>query len=238
MLQTHIPIGAALPPSHPAKAAAPRPRQSFRARVMLQTGVVATIECINRGQRPRAVDADPLAAVQDAFACWPGTIGVSIPVENICVPTPAAGLRLLLGAVQAGEIEAGRLEVILPGRLADQACPDGLLALAELRDRDVGLVLDGTQAALPAPEALELLSLTGLMIDARVLSARQSDKARLMRLRGLLRACGEFGVTLMASGIETEVQRAILCGLGCVQGSGELFGLPIAGESRLAVAVH
>ena len=205
---------------------------------MLQTGTVGMVECTATRRRPQPAETDPLAAVRDALAAWSDRIGVSVSADCICAPTQAAGLQLLLRAVQAGEVPARRLELMLPSGFPDRAGPDCLLALAALRDSGVALVLDTTQSALPGPEVLDLLSLTGLLIDARLLSARRPDRARLLRLRALLHACGELGVTLMASGIETEVQRAILCGLGCVQGSGDLFGLTLTGKDRHAVLVH
>ena len=221
MLQISVTHPAPLSPVRRRATAVEGRALAFRPRVVLSTGTVAALDCLETGRASGGVQGGNLGTLLDGLAAWPEAVAVCVPA-SVCGIGLAAALRRLLRVRQAGLFGGRALEVLLPATAAG-ADADALLLMSELMDGGAGLVLDCTRV-LPSPAAMERLPLTGVVLDAGLLWPRRPGPAVLLRLRAVLRACVDLDLAVLTRNIETEAQRAVLCGLGCTQGSGDLFG--------------
>ena len=104
---------------------------------------------------------------------------------------------------------------------------DMLLALSALRDAGVRLALDDFGQEVASLSMLRRLPLTTLKIDrvlTRKLPGGHEDAAVVHAIIGAAHA---MGLTVVAEGIETEEQRALLAGFGCDEGQGFLHSRPV-----------
>ena len=103
---------------------------------------------------------------------------------------------------------------------------DVLLALSALRDVGVRLALDDFGLEVGSLSMLRRLPLTTVKID-RVLVRELPDRhEEACIIAAVIGAAHAMGLTVVAEGIETEDQRALLAELGCDEGQGFLHSRP------------
>ena len=127
-------------------------------------------------------------------------------------------------------------------------------AVAQLEALGVGLCLDDFGTGYASLSYLQRFPATSLKLDRSFVagigegnkdsnkdsnqgSNKDGDKARSL-VRGVALIAREFGIRVVAEGIETEAQLLELRALGCEYGQGYLFGQPASAEETHALLVR
>jgi EAL domain-containing protein (putative c-di-GMP-specific phosphodiesterase class I) len=131
---------------------------------------------------------------------------------------PAEALSLELSERQTFELPA--------------AVRDELFAVAEL---GVELMLDDFGTGFASLETLTTLPVTGVKLDRRFTSQVVKGERESIVVKAMIALAAETGLTVIAEGIETQLQCDRLVRLGCRVGQGYLFALPQPADSLSAV---
>lgn len=136
-------------------------------------------------------------------------------------------------ALEQSGLPPDRLELRLTESSLASSNTDTLLALAAIRDQGIGLALDGFGAGFADLSKLKRLPLSTVKLDRSVVRELPTNREGAAIICAVIRTSRAMGLTTVAEGIETEAQRALLSGLGCDEGQGELFSHPLpAGQLR------
>jgi len=100
----------------------------------------------------------------------------------------------------------------------------------------VGVVLDRFGVGYGSINALRRFRLRGLKLDAGLTSATDRETATF--LPALLGLAASLALPVMATGVETEAERARLQALGCAEAQGGLFSSPLDAQSVEAILIH
>lgn len=200
-------------PTEPSTAIS---RYRERPRISLETG--ATI-AHSIHLTPRLADA---AALDLACGLSRNTgIKVSVPLSGPLAAIP----DLVRTALDRDGIPPARLEIALSAPTLEQRAVECLLALSALRDLGVEIAL----ADFGGPGTLDLiqhLPLSAVILRPGLVRDLPGHAAAAAMLHQVLRIARDQGLPAIATGIESEPQRALLSGLGCTAGEGSLFGHP------------
>jgi PAS domain S-box-containing protein/diguanylate cyclase (GGDEF)-like protein len=109
--------------------------------------------------------------------------------------------------------------------------PGVLEAFRRLRDLGVGLSVDDFGTGYSSLRLLETFPVTEIKIDRSFVGELASSASKMVIVRAVIDLGRALGLTVVAEGIETEAQRALLSEMGCPVGQGYLFGRPCDGES-------
>ncbi|HTD32918.1 MAG TPA: EAL domain-containing protein [Candidatus Elarobacter sp.] len=123
------------------------------------------------------------------------------------------------------------LEVTETAALDDTALP----ALQRLRELGVQLAMDDFGIGYSSLAHLKRLPITMLKIDrtfVRDIAEDESDSAIVVSMIHIAKA---FGLRVVAEGIETEEQAALVTGMGCDEGQGYRLGMPQRFDALLAL---
>jgi len=99
--------------------------------------------------------------------------------------------------------------------------------LGELRALGIHISLDDFGTGYSALRLLAELPLSCLKIDRSLVMNADSDPKRQRLLRGIMEMSTHLGLDVVAEGIETEAERALLVELGCPNGQGFFFARPM-----------
>jgi len=105
--------------------------------------------------------------------------------------------------------------------------------LRALRDLGVGLSIDDFGAGYSSLRYLETLPVTEIKIDRGFVQAMSESVAKRIVVEAVVRLGQELGAEVVAEGIETETERAMLCDIGCPYGQGYLFSRPLPPQAFL-----
>lgn len=150
----------------------------------------------------------------------------------VCVNVSGRQVRsaVILAQVSAALANSG----LAPDRLELEMTEDTLLAggvdtliiLSGLRDLGVGLSLDDFGAGFGNLVALRRLPLTAIAIDRSLVRDLPDQPEAAAITQAVIQTGHAMDLMVVAEGIETEAQRAVLAGMGCDAGQGFLFGQP------------
>lgn len=195
-------------------------------------GLVPPDEFIPIAERTGSIHALGRWVLQAACveaARWSGVpVSVNVSARQIEDGTLLADLA---DALTASGLAPESLELELPEAALLGCDGDTLLLLSTLRDIGVRLALDNFGLGVASLSMLKRLPLTTLKIDrllVRELPGRHEDAAMAHAIIGAARA---LDLVVVAEGIESEEQRALLAGLGCDQGQGFLLSRPVPAEA-------
>jgi EAL domain-containing protein (putative c-di-GMP-specific phosphodiesterase class I) len=225
----------------------------FQPRVALTNGVQTGAEALLRWPNgPRGLVAPGAFLPVAAEAGFSGAIGswvlhsacaaamqwqrdlpvaVNVSAEQLGEGTLA---RQVTAALQASGLPPERLELELSEAIVAAPDADVLLLLAALRDLGVAVVLDDFGATHGSLNALRQLPLTSVKLDTSMVRGLPLDREDAAMARTTIQMAHALGLTVTAEGIETEAQRACLAAIGCDDGQGFLFSMPLPADR----AVH
>jgi EAL domain-containing protein (putative c-di-GMP-specific phosphodiesterase class I) len=106
-----------------------------------------------------------------------------------------------------------------------------LEALRRLRDLGIGLSVDDFGAGYSSLRLLETFPVTEIKIDRSFVGELATSPSKMVIVRAIIDLGRALGIAVVAEGIESETQRALLAGMGCPVGQGYLFGFPSDQES-------
>lgn len=100
------------------------------------------------------------------------------------------------------------------------------ITLNRLRLRGYGVAIDDFGIGIASLELLADLPFTQMKLDRSFVSAIAEDNQRAVICRSQIKLAHDLGLECVAEGVETEVQRESLLGLGCEIGQGYLWSHP------------
>ncbi|MAU97943.1 MAG: diguanylate cyclase [Fulvimarina sp.] len=111
-------------------------------------------------------------------------------------------------------------------------------AFERLRQIGVGLSVDDFGTGYSNLRSLETFPVTEIKIDRTFVSDLATTPSKMVIIRAVIDLGRALGLTVVAEGVETDVQRAMLCDLSCPVGQGYLFGKPTDDEDFYAELVR
>lgn len=164
-------------------------------------------------------------------ACW-STARLSVNVSAQQLHSGTLPLQLAAVLEQSG-LPPDRLELELAESFLVDSSIDMLLVLSAIRDLGIGLALDAFGAGVASLSMLKRLPITTVKLDRSLVRELLTSREDAAIVRALIETGHAMRLTTVAEGIETEAQRAFLSGIGCDEGQGSLFSLPLpAGQLR------
>jgi diguanylate cyclase (GGDEF)-like protein len=157
-------------------------------------------------------------------------IAVNLSARDLREPALAAGVGAILTEF-ALPASALILEVTETAALHDDALP----GLQHLRALGVQVAMDDFGIGYSSLAHLKRLPITMLKIDrtfVRDVTHDASDRAIVVSIVNVAKA---FGLCVVAEGIETQEQAAIVKSVGCDHGQGHFFGKPLRFEPFVAL---
>lgn len=144
--------------------------------------------------------------------------------------------RALMATLDREGVEPGAVNV----ELTEQALAGGAvsqMAMHELTESGVNLVLDDFGTGISSLAHLRTMSLSGVKIDRTFVSdTRHGDIDRRI-VRGVTQLAHEVGVEVTAEGVETEEQSDWIRSIGCDYLQGYFFGRPAWSEEIAELAM-
>ena len=133
-------------------------------------------------------------------------------------------------ALEQSGLAPEHLELELTESLLIECGTETLLTLSALRDLGVGIALDDFGTGWASIAMLKRLPLTTLKLDRSLVRELPGNREDAAIMRCVIQTGHALGLSVVAEGIETEIQRAYLAGLGCDEGQGYLFSHPLSPE--------
>ena len=122
--------------------------------------------------------------------------------------------------LSSGAIPPQRLELRIPERHLGVRAPSDLNPLA---DAGVQLIVDEVGRGAMSPEWLARAPIRAVQLDRAWVVAARKDTVALKVCRASIAVAKALDLTPMATGVDDLEQRNLLAGLGCMQGSGDLY---------------
>lgn len=224
----------------------------YQPRVHLRSGAVSSSEALIRWPDRRRGMVPPATLIPAAERCglinqigawvlqeacteamrWGGGI-VSVNVSAVQLQTGALIGQLAAALDQSG-LPGDRLELELTEAMLVDTDTDTLLSLSAIRDLGVGLALDDFGTGRASLSMLKRLPFTAIKLDRSLIRDLPGNREDAAIARAIVQAGHAIGLMVVAEGIETEEQRALLSGIGCDEGQGYLFSRPVpAAQARV-----
>ena len=229
-------------------------RLVFQPLFQCGSGELTSVEALIRWEHPTRGILSP-----DAFLALAEETGLIVPlgrwvIRAACQQVRAwrdAGVRMpycsvnlsqkqlasqalvedIRGALEAEGLEGGALEVEITESQV-MADPEGVQeTLAELRGMGVRVAIDDFGTGYSSLSYLKKLSAGTLKVDRSFVRGLPEDKDDVAILKAVLALGHSVGMEVVAEGVETEEQLALLTGMGCDRVQGYLLGRPHAADS-------
>jgi diguanylate cyclase (GGDEF)-like protein len=229
----------------------------FQPQVSVTSGEITGVEALARWRHPQygelgaatlfgvAEGSDYLAQLSDhvqrkaiaAAAAWPAALGhlrlaVNITAADIARPGFAAQF---LAAVRESGFAPERLtvEVTESGLIEDLAAAAALLA--ELRSGGLRAAIDDFGTGYSSLAYLKALPLDYLKLDKRLSQDIAGSARDRVVVRSVIEMARSLGLGVIAEGVETEEQLALLAEEGCTIYQGFLCSPPVGAEALAAL---
>jgi EAL domain-containing protein (putative c-di-GMP-specific phosphodiesterase class I) len=144
--------------------------------------------------------------------------------------------RLLL-LLEQSAVEARLLKLELTETLLLDDMPAAIERMNLLKERGIRFSIDDFGTGYSSMAYLQKLPLDQLKIDRSFVAALPGDTGSLAIIRAIHALAVSLNLEVIAEGVETEAQHALLLANGCQRFQGYLFGrpLPLADFERLLV---
>lgn len=164
-----------------------------------------------------------LASLQDEFGRSELYVSVNLSAKQVGDP-------LLLEAIDAALAETGLAPQCLKIELTESLVMDRVeevtALLQEIRGRGIEIWIDDFGTGYSSLKYLHQFPVDGLKIDRSFVDKLDGSKASETLVRAILGLAENFGLSVVAEGVETETQAEQLISLGCLRCQGWLFGRP------------
>lgn len=132
-------------------------------------------------------------------------------------------------AAERSDVATRRLSLEVAEDSLVQADEERREKLRSLSTAGVGLIVDDYSGAIPANQLNEL-PVSALKISRRVIAGIPDNPVHTETATTALRLAGELGLRVIANGIESPGQLAVLRDMGCEYGQGFLFSVPMPAD--------
>ncbi|AGL14416.1 bifunctional diguanylate cyclase/phosphodiesterase [Actinoplanes sp. N902-109] len=224
----------------------------FQPKVSIQDRHLIGVECLARWQHPAHGEVSPedFVAVAEhtgqlhrltevvlatglrhcrewADAGRPLSIAVNLSVRTLLDPRFPDLVHDLL---KRNQVPAGQVtfEISEPGMLGE--IERALPTLYRLRDLGVRLSVDDFGTGASSLSYLRQLPVHEVKIDDSFVQGMATDSGDLAIVRAVIGLSREFGLTVVAEGVESELTLDLLAELGCEIGQGYFFSRPLPVE--------
>lgn len=248
---------AALAQDLPAALAAGEVEVLFQPQVSLATDAITGVEALARWRHARLgeVGAEALLAAAahggqsvalSAYlqrralalvAAWPAPlaslrIAVNVTAEDLAVDGFAA---LLLDRIDAAGVARARVTVeVTEGGLIDNR-GQAASVLGALRAAGCRTAIDDFGTGYSSLSYLSALPFDYLKLDKSMTRALEGDERERIVVRSVLDLARSLGLGVIAEGVETEAQRALLAAEGCDVYQGWLCAPPLGSAELVAL---
>jgi diguanylate cyclase len=169
---------------------------------------------------------------------WEAPYRLSVNVSAVQLSEPGLADTVRQALAETG-LPAERLELEMTETavLTDRA--HALRTLEEVKAMGVGVALDDFGVGYSSLETLRSFPFDRIKIDRSFFSGSGTQQQTVELIQTVLSLGRAFGMSVLAEGIETDEQLALLNETGCDEAQGFLFGRPappdeIAGSGRLS----
>ena len=121
-------------------------------------------------------------------------------------------------------------ELEIPEGVLFGADPHIHATLRSIRAAGFRITLDNFGAGYSSLTNLQRYPVDKIKIDRSIISNLGSDYETTGVISAMIRLAGAVGLTVMAEGVETPLQRSLLLAAGCMHAQGFLFGKPSTAE--------
>lgn len=218
----------------------------YQPQVDLKTKAIVGVEALLRWQHPAGGLLMPGAFLQQLEehplvldvgrwildeACrqasvWRGAglclrMGVNLFAAQVYAGTLEADV---LAALERRRLEPEALELEVTETIALRADGPMLAQFEKLHGRGIGIAFDDFGTGYASLSSLKRFPLTRLKIDRRFVRDLMTDPHDAAVVRAIVQIGGDVGLAVIAEGVETSAQAAMLLRMGCEQGQGYRYG--------------
>jgi diguanylate cyclase (GGDEF)-like protein len=192
-------------------------------------GLIPPMDFIPQAERTGAIHALGLWTLTQACAAAAFTgetlgIAVNVSVPELRNPEYAEAVRQVL---RVNGLRPDRLTVEVTEALFDEDDPQVVRTLQRLRSLGVRVAIDDFGTGYSSLRWLEKFPVDIVKIDRSFVTAIDPERERQPVLSAIIAICRSLGMTVVAEGVETAEQAAVLRDLGCDYAQGYLFGRPM-----------
>lgn len=225
---------------------------AFQPIVCIRSGALAGFEILARWSDPDAGDVSPVVFIPllekhqladglsqalmrsacAAAAQWSGRFFLAFNVTPDQLLSEDLPEWISVVASQTGfPLSRIQLEITESSLVSDEAA--AYRTLVRLNEIGVSISLDDFGTGYSSLARLEALPFRKLKIDAQFVRGLERDKRKRRIVSAVIGLGQSLDITVVAEGVETEAEAAILRGLGCPLGQGWLYGKGVrADEAR------
>jgi EAL domain-containing protein (putative c-di-GMP-specific phosphodiesterase class I) len=155
-------------------------------------------------------------------AAWPtGTVSVQVSPRQL---VDQALSRQIAEALDASNLVPERLELAFGEAVLAHVDTDTLLLMSAIRDLGIGIAVDDFGAGVASLSMVKRLPLTAMKLARTLVRQVTTDWEDAAIVRAVIETGHALGLSMVADGIESELQRSFLARGGCDEGQGALFG--------------
>ena len=224
----------------------------YQPQISFATGAIVGVEALMRWRHPRrgllppgtfipAMDDSALAlsagwwSLDQAcrqIAAWRAErrAPIRVSVNLFAAQLRYGGLKTVVAdLIKAYAITPGELELEVRETIANQDEEAVVAVLRDLRALGVGIALDDFGTGYASLSTLKRMPVSTIKIDRSFVYGLAGDDPRDRTIVEAILGVGHgLGLDVVAEGIETPAQAAVLARLGCPTGQGFLYGRPMA----------
>jgi diguanylate cyclase (GGDEF)-like protein/PAS domain S-box-containing protein len=164
-------------------------------------------------------------------AGWPGHIRLAVNVSPVQFRSKTLALRVATALRDSG-LAPDRLELEITEAVLIRDDEEALVILHQFRDLGVRIALDDFGTGYSSLSYLRRFPFDKIKIDRSFISDIGDAEGSSMIVEAVVNMASACRMTTTAEGVETEMQREILRGLGCSEMQGYLFS-PAVPASKL-----
>ncbi len=166
---------------------------------------------------------------------WPGDLRLSLNItpSDLAAADFAAGFAAM---VKNGGFPAWRLTLEVTEQVLLAEVQHAAQALGALATKGMRIALDDFGAGFCNFRYLKLLPLHYLKLDRSMIDGAGGDARDLAVLRAIVAMAGALDLQVIAEGVETEAQRALVAAEGCAVWQGFLGAQPLAAAEFVDLA--
>ena len=176
-------------------------------------------------------------AAIEAAAQWPACLRLSLNVSamDLADRTYTSDLLAMLEEIGFAP-ERLTLEITEQAQVDD--IDSSVASLNAFANAGIRLALDDFGAGFCNFRYLKMLPLHAIKLDRSMVEGVASDERDLAVLRGIVAMASALGLTTIAEGVETQVQRDIVAAEGCTIWQGYYGSRPVPAERFAAMAAR